>query len=226
MTWDAAVPLASESLKLGDDRIRETATHLQDGLQNEKIFPGPNPLTAPVCYDKIPYGTTAARPSANASHAGRFYYNTSLGRIQYDNGGAWTNFTPPNNVFPSGSVIAWFQSAAPTGWSQLTDSAINDRALRVTSGGGAVTGGADSISSPPTHDHDAATGSESIAHTHPNTYVTYVGFLGASATTEPAITSLCATITDTSSSTAHTHTATEATAFSPAYADFLLAVKV
>lgn len=68
----------------------------------------------------------------------------------------------PVKVDPSpieaGTKMAFFQAAAPTGWTK--DTSQNDKALRVVSGSGGGSGGSDSISSPPTHIHSTS------AHTH------------------------------------------------------------
>lgn len=76
-----------------------------------------------------------------------------------------TGFMPSENdlvvaasSIPSGSKMAFFQASAPTGWTQ--DTSQNDAVLRVVSGSGGGTGGADSISSPPTHTHTVG------SHTH------------------------------------------------------------
>jgi hypothetical protein len=47
--------------------------------------------------------------------------------------------------FPSGTVIPFYQAAAPTGWTKLVTQ--NDKALRVVSGAGGVAGGTNSFSS-------------------------------------------------------------------------------
>ena len=46
---------------------------------------------------------------------------------------------------PSGSVLPFFQAAAPSGWTKLTTH--NDKALRIVSGSGGVAGGTNSFSS-------------------------------------------------------------------------------
>jgi hypothetical protein len=57
-----------------------------------------------------------------------------------------------SNRFADGTAIPFFQAAAPTGWTKST--ALNDCLLRqVNSGTGGGSGGTDSISSPPTHQH-------------------------------------------------------------------------
>jgi hypothetical protein len=53
-----------------------------------------------------------------------------------------TNVPPP--AFPSGTVMLFYQAAAPTGWTKLTTQ--NDKALRVVSGSGGVAGGTNAFS--------------------------------------------------------------------------------
>ena len=47
-------------------------------------------------------------------------------------------------VIPSGSVMLFYQSAAPTGWTQVTT--MNDYAMRIVSGTGGTTGGTTAFS--------------------------------------------------------------------------------
>jgi hypothetical protein len=47
---------------------------------------------------------------------------------------------------PSGSTALFFQGSAPSGWTQNTDASINSTTLRVVTGTGAGTGGADAFS--------------------------------------------------------------------------------
>lgn len=49
-----------------------------------------------------------------------------------------------NSPIPSGSVFLLYQSAAPTGWTQVTT--LNDYALRIVSGTGGSTGGTTAFS--------------------------------------------------------------------------------
>jgi hypothetical protein len=51
----------------------------------------------------------------------------------------------PTSPIPAGSVILFYQSAAPTGWTQVTTQ--NDKALRVVSGTGGVASGTTAFSS-------------------------------------------------------------------------------
>mgnify|MGYP003639224840 CR=1 FL=1 len=76
--------------------------------------------------------------------------------------------------FPTGTVMVFYQTAAPTGWTKST--AQNNKALRVVSGNGGGTGGSHGLSSPPSTAHTHTGGSHthtggshthsSAAHTH------------------------------------------------------------
>jgi len=57
---------------------------------------------------------------------------------------AWIQATPPATVMPSGSVVLFWQTNAPTGWTKITTQ--NDKALRVVSGSGGVSGGTNAFS--------------------------------------------------------------------------------
>ena len=70
---------------------------------------------------------------------------------------------------PSGTVMVFYQAAAPTGWTKSTSN--NDKALRVVSGNGGGTGGTHALSSPPSlaHTHTSAAHVHSVgAHSHGN----------------------------------------------------------
>ena len=57
---------------------------------------------------------------------------------------ATTQTTAATTSIPSGSVVLFYQSAAPTGWTQVTS--LNDYALRLVSGTGGTTGGTTAFS--------------------------------------------------------------------------------
>jgi len=52
---------------------------------------------------------------------------------------ATTQSTAPTTSIPAGSVVLFYQAAAPTGWTQVTS--LNDYDLRLVSGTGGGTGG-------------------------------------------------------------------------------------
>ena len=65
----------------------------------------------------------------------------SSGNLLTSNGLAWVSSSnpPPPPPFASGTVILFYNTNAPTGWTKLTTQ--NDKALRVVSGIGGVAGG-------------------------------------------------------------------------------------
>jgi hypothetical protein len=66
-------------------------------------------------------------------------------------------------TFASGTKMTFYQSAAPTGWTQNTDN--NDKALRVVSGTGGSTGGTHALTSPPSNSHTHTNDLSAAAHT-------------------------------------------------------------
>lgn len=168
MVWDITTPLGSDAASLGDDKIRELKTDVQTALRGaasdgtEAKFPGSDTANPTYRYRGLK-GTTGARPAFGDYG---LYMNTTLNTIQRDSGTAWENVA---TLIPSGTVMVFYQAAAPVGWTQVVTQ--NDKALRVVSGGtGGTAGGTDSIASPPTHIH--ATSSHTLteaqmpAHTH------------------------------------------------------------
>ena len=100
----------------------------------------------------------------------------------------WTTVTSEDFI-PNGSVMAFFQASAPTGWTQVTSQ--NDKVLRVVSGTGGGTGGDWAMSAGETtsshgghvhagaahsHNHNLSAGahtlstSEMPSHSHNNRY--------------------------------------------------------
>ena len=75
------------------------------------------------------------------------------------------------SAIPSGTVMAFFQSGAPTGWTKVTSQ--NDKLLRVVSGTGGGTGGSAAASSP---SHNLSAGNHTLstneipAHNHSSRY--------------------------------------------------------
>ena len=76
-------------------------------------------------------------------------------------------------VIPAGSVMLFYQTAAPTGWTKLTTQ--DNKALRVVSGAGGGTGGNTAFTTVfasgrvvplPQHNHVASSGNNSASHTH------------------------------------------------------------
>lgn len=85
-------------------------------------------------------------------------------------GNAVTATTATNwAAMPAGTRLMFAQSAAPTGWTQVTDDTANNRMLRVVTGAGNGTGGSHSPilnNVVPSHTHGFTTGNVSADHTH------------------------------------------------------------
>jgi hypothetical protein len=62
---------------------------------------------------------------------------STTGNVLTSNGTAWTSTAAA--AFAAGTVIPFYNTNAPTGWTKLTTQ--NDKALRVVSGSGGVSGG-------------------------------------------------------------------------------------
>jgi len=82
-----------------------------------------------------------------------------------NNGGlTWAEVPEGEDYIPNGSVMVFFQSAAPTGWTKVTTQ--NDKTLRVVSGTGGGTGGDWAMSAGETTSEVGAHTHTSAAHTH------------------------------------------------------------
>ena len=96
---------------------------------------------------------------SNAGSNGQF-----LSKQTGNTGGlTWATVTMEDFI-PNGTVMAFFQSSAPTGWTQVTSQ--NNKVLRVVSGTGGGTGGTWATSSGVTTDSQGAHTHTSAAHTH------------------------------------------------------------
>ena len=80
-----------------------------------------------------------------------------LSKQSGNNGGLTWAEVSQEDFIPNGTVMAFFQSAAPTGWTKLTSQ--NDKVLRVVSGNGGGTGGVWATNS-------GLTSSAESGHTH------------------------------------------------------------
>ncbi len=189
--WDISTPSGSDPKSQGDDRIRELKSALQEALRGGTsegdlaIFPGSAPSTAPVFHYRGGKGATGARPASGQSG---IYFDTTRNALQRDNGSTWDDI---GTLIPTGTVMCFFQAAAPTGWTQVTTQ--NDRVLRVVSSAGGGSGGSINTSTGLAHTHTV----NSHTHTTPamNTQQTNAGDW-YSQTSQPGL---------TTSSTNHTH---------------------
>jgi len=117
---------------------------------------------------------------------------------------------------PTGSVMLFYQSAAPTGWTQVTT--LNDYALRIVSGTGGTTGGSTAFSTvfsnqtPTINVSGLSAGATTLSstqmpshsHNYTNTSAGYTGSGGASACAPAPLANGTAT-TSTGGGGSHTH---------------------
>jgi len=78
--WNVATPAGTDLISQGDDVIREFKTAVEEALSEEGVFPGPNPLTAPVFKWTGKRGNTAGRPAS--PNTGEIYFNTELFQME------------------------------------------------------------------------------------------------------------------------------------------------
>jgi len=105
---------------------------------------------------------------SNAGSNGQF-----LSKQSGNNGGLTWATVSSEDFIPNGSVMAFFQSAAPTGWTKVTSQ--NNKVLRVVSGNGGGTGGTWATSSGVTTSEVGAHNHSSAAHTHTGAAHTHTG---------------------------------------------------
>ena len=105
---------------------------------------------------------------SNAGSNGQF-----LSKQSGNNGGLTWATVSSEDFIPDGSVMCFWQSGAPTGWTQVTTQ--NDKALRVVSGTGGGTGGDWAMTSGETTSSDGAHTHTGAAHTHTSAAHTHTG---------------------------------------------------
>ena len=122
-----------------------------------------------------PTGATGAT-GPTGPMGGSFPDAPSDGTTYGRNNAAWAAISP--SAFPAGTVMVFYQAAAPTGWTKLTTQ--NDKALRVVSGSsGGSAGGTNSFSSVMAQTVVGAhtlSLPETANHGHPYTFLDLSGF--------------------------------------------------
>lgn len=167
--------------------------------------------------------TLNANPTSGLHAATKQYVDSVAGS---GGGGSTSEFT-------SGTTIVFYQTTAPTGWTQITS--INDRMLRVVSSGGGGSGGDWTTASVSvTINGHAITVAEMPAHSHPLSSVycqdlNYGSLGNQSLVVENITSSPCTTLTASSvgGGAAHTHgaTVTGNSSWRPAYVNVIIASK-
>jgi len=155
---DQSWPLPGDPLNRGDDHLRLLKTMLK------AQFPGANdngfdkPITATEDELNFLAGVTSNINDQLTDHEARITANeTALAEL-----------------IEPGTVMAFFQAAAPTGWTQDTTASLNDSMMRIVNGVGGGTGGTDSAilnDKIPTHNHTAS-GSTSTTGGHEHNALT------------------------------------------------------
>jgi len=145
------------SARIADDAI--TSALIADDAITSALIADDAVVQAAIADEAV---DEARLQVSNAGSNGQF-----LSKQSGDDGGLTWATVSSEDYIPDGSVMAFFQASAPTGWTQVTTQ--NDKMLRVVSGTGGGTGGSAAVSSP-AHNiaaaaHTLAT-SEMPAHTH------------------------------------------------------------
>jgi hypothetical protein len=117
----------------------------------------------------------------------------------YDGSAAITISSSITNPIPTGTVMLFYQSAAPTGWTQVTT--LNDYDLRLVSGAGGTTGGTTAYSTVFTNQTPSYTPSNGTLAAGNGTLATTAGTLAVGAGTL----AVSATTLSTSQIPSHTH---------------------
>lgn len=127
---------------------------------------------------------------------------------------------------PAGTVMSFYQTAVPTGWTQVTTAALGDALLRLSVTTGGVTGGSTAFS---TWSAVTATGAYTLAtadipsHTHVQTKVTgaAIATSGAAETTLNTVGASAQSTQASGGGGSHSHTVTRGLK----YADFVVGSK-
>jgi hypothetical protein len=101
-----------------------------------------NGVTSVVAGSGI--GVSSATGAVTVSNTGVLNINAGSGINVSSSTGSVTISNTAVSPIPSGTTMLFYQSAAPTGWTQVTS--INDYALRIVSGTGGTTGGSTAFS--------------------------------------------------------------------------------
>lgn len=233
--FDVTTPAGSDLLSQGDDKIREFKLAMREALRAgevagddiegvEAIFPGASPSTAPVYRYRGLKDTTAARPTAGQYG---LYFDTTRNVLQRDNGTGWDDI---GTMIPSGTVVVFYQSTSPVGWTKST--ANNDKALRVVSGSGGGSGGTGPLSSIGTHTHTGGTHTLTVdeipSHTHGIRFSGYglpQQYIDGASDTPTGPTGGMAISESTGGGAGHSHGATGASSADIAYIDVIVCSK-
>ncbi len=122
--------------------------------------------TGPFRFEVNNLGLRDVVSSDGLPFNGLFFHNNDVLILVYE--AATARFRVVNVEIPCSTRMLFYQASAPTGWSQVTSTALNNAMMRVVTSTGGGTGGTDNPilnDKVPTHTHTFMTG-ESGEHTH------------------------------------------------------------
>lgn len=135
--------------KIGGTAISRTAAQINALATDDSV------TQAMIADDSV---DAARLQTSNAGSNGQFLaLSAGTGNL------TWTTVTSEDFI-PDGSVMAFFQASAPTGWTQVTTQ--NDKVLRVVSGTGGGTGGDWAMSAGETTSSHGGHVHSGAAHSH------------------------------------------------------------
>ena len=135
--------------KVGGTAITRTAAQINALATDDSV------TQAMIADDSV---DAARLQTSNAGSNGQFLaLSAGTGNL------TWTTVTSEDFI-PDGSVMAFFQASAPTGWTQVTTQ--NDKVLRVVSGTGGGTGGDWAMSAGETTSSHGGHVHSGAAHSH------------------------------------------------------------
>ncbi len=242
VTWNGtfeALPADVDEASEGASRIRTHKIAVRERLEVDHSWDGD---ANDGQHIKVLFRAPIAAPTIAASEGALYTKDVSTkAELFYkDEDGNESQLTSQGAVaaVPVGTVMCFFQAAAPTGWTQVTSQ--NDKVLRVVSGAGGGAAGSWTISGL----SNSSTAADLAAHTH-KLIANQVGgvFFGPGNASDQLVkertaggdteyrlegSSVAATLGDSASAGAgggHTHTISSSGAWRPAYIDVIIASK-
>jgi len=140
----------------GDNLTNLDASNLSQGtVNNDRLIKASTTVQGIVQLDNLYPPTSSSTTQTATTNISRQLYNELTG------------------IIPSGTVMLFYQSTAPTGWTRITNQ--NNKAIRVVGSGGGGTGGSNTFTSAfasvrtvpvPLHDHPSSLSSNNQTHSH------------------------------------------------------------